>query len=201
MNIFGNHSSPAIKISGDLLVSSFQTAINNLSTAETAKYVAQQTESRTMQAILSSGASNAIYTTPNDLDEKAKEELLHESLNAHLQKAQSEQISAYANSQVIQLEAEAKKNYIGKKVRIVVKDQKFKPLESIWQDLRTGEVRNGEVNYKAIKGHIEDLSFERNVLVIQPDWISKLLYKDRKYFLAYVINPDTLKPAIGVELL
>ena len=201
MNIFGNHSSPAIKISGDLLVSSFQTAINNLSTAETAKYVAQQTESRTMQAILSSGASNAIYTTPNDLDEKAKEELLHESLNAHLQKAQSEQISAYANSQVIQLEAEAKKNYIGKKVRIVVKDQKFKPLEAMWQDLRTGEVRNGEVNYKAIKGHIEDLSFERNVLVIQPDWISKLLYKDRKYFLAYVINPDTLKPAIGVELL
>lgn len=201
MNIFGQHKSPTEAISGDLLIADFQTAINNLSTAETAKFVAAQTENRTMEAILSAGAANAIYTTPDDLGDSAKEQLLHESLNAHLQKAQSEQIQAYANSQVMQLEAAAKEEYIGKKVRIIVKDPKFKPLESIWQDVQTGEVRNGEVTYKTIKGKLQDLSFERNVLVIEPDWISKMLYKDRKYFLAYVINPENLKPAIGVELL
>ena len=201
MHIFGRHSQPALKVSGDLLIADFQTAINNLSTAETAKFMAAQTEDRTMQAILTAGAGNSIYTTPSDLDEQAKEELLHESLNAHMQKAQSEQISAYANNQVVQLEMAAKKNYIGKKVRLTVKDAKFKPFESIWQDMQTGEVRNGDVTYKAIKGKIEDLSFERNFLLLEPDWVSRLLYKDRKYFVAYVINPETLKPAIGVELL
>lgn len=194
------HSGQAIA-SGDLLVSDFETAMNNLSTAETAKYVAEQTESRTMQTILSSGTGNNIYTTPGDLSDQAKEELLHESLNAHMQKAQSEQISAYANSQVADLERATRKNYVGKKVKITVIEPQFKPLESVWQDSASGKVTSGEVNYRSIKGMVEDLSLTKNMLVVRPDWKSRLLFKDRKFFLVYVINPENMQPAVKIDVI
>lgn len=191
----------SLSVSGPLLLADFKFAMNNLSTAATAKYVAERSEQDTLQTINAAAARNNVYVTPNDLSPEQQSELVRSSLNAHLQKAQSEQIVAFTDQQVAQMEAEDRSNYKGRKVRIRVTDPKFEPIESFWQDKHTGQVRQGRLKTKSIKGIIDDLSFTKNLLVLRPTLKSRLILPDRKYLVVYVINPETLVPAVEIELL
>jgi hypothetical protein len=189
-------------ISGDLLVSDFISAITNLSTAETAKYVARRTEQETMEALRSVGANtNPVFLTPADIDPQAQAHIARSSLDAHLQKAQSEQISAFTNQQVSQMEASARQTYAGKKVRIAIVDKAFEPIESVWFDKRTGNYRRGVIKKGSIKGSIDEISFGQNRLVIKPSLGGRLLVPDRKFFFVYPVNPETLAPAVKISLI
>lgn len=193
---------PAQLLSGPLLVSDFKSAMINLSTAETAKYVAEETEKTTMHTLQSvSTQNNPVYVTPGDIAPDIQDELVRSSLDAHLKKAQSQQISAYANNQLLEMEAKDKQGYMGKKIKITILDQKFKPVESYWQDSQTGEYRQGTIKFKSVKGIIDDLSFHKNVLVIKPSLQSRLILPQRKFFFVYVINPESLEPTVQLDLI
>lgn len=193
---------PKPVISGDLLVSDFISAMTNLSTAETAKYVAKQTEQQAMDELRSVTAhTNPVFVTPSDIDPNAQAHIARSSLDAHLQKAQSEQIAAYAGQQVAQTEADAAQNYRGKKVRVTILDKGFEPVESVWQDKRTGQYRQGTLKRGSVKGIIEEVSLSRNRLVIRPTLGGRLLVPDRKYFFIYPVNPETLQPAVKLTLI
>lgn len=194
------NSENKIAISGPLLIANFETAINNLATAETAKYVAEESEQETMRTINSTTAHNSVYVTPEDLSPEAQAEIVRSSVNAHLQKAQSEQINAFADQQVAEMEALTKQNYVGKKVKVSVLDKKFKPLESVWQDKNTGEVTQGTIKSSSISGVIDDINFEKNVIVLRPSFRDKLLVPDRKYIFVYVINPNTLTSTVELSI-
>jgi len=187
-------------ISGDLLVSDFISAMTNLTTAETAKYVASQTEQQTMDELRNVSAhTNPVFLTPADIDPQAQAHIARQSLDAHLQKAQSEQISTFTAQQVAQMEVEDRQNYKGKKVQITIIDKAFEPIESIWQDKRTGQYRRG-VMKKAMKGVIEEVDFRQNRLVIKPTFVGGLLVPDRKFFLVYPVNPETLQAAVKLTI-
>ena len=197
-----NGGQPKTVISGDLLISDFISAMTNLSTAETAKYVAKQTEQSAMDELRSvSATTNPVFLTPADIDPQAQAHIARSSLDAHLQKAQSEQIAAFTDQQVDQMEAEAKHNYLGKKVQVTIVDAAFQPVETIWQDKRTGQYRRGTLKKGGLKGRVEEVSLKQNRLVIKPTFTGRLLVPDRKFFLVYPVNPKTIQPAVKLNLI
>ena len=199
--MFRKNRGPRPVISGELLISDFISAMTNLSTAETAKYVAQRTEQETMEALRSIGANtNPVFLTPADIDPAAQQHIARASLDAHLQKAQSEQISAFTDQQVGRMEADDRANYRGKKVQVTIIDRDFKPVESVWEDKRTGQVRTGIIKKGSIKGSIEEIDFRGNRLIIKPSLSGRLLVPDRKYFFVYPVNPVTLQSAVQIRL-
>lgn len=198
MRFFHKNKKTAELISGPLLISQFETAINNIATAETAKYVAEKTEQETMDAINSSVAHNSVYVTPEDLSPEAQAQLLRSSVNAHLQKAQSLQINNFANQQVAEMQIQTNQLYKGKKVKAINIAGKSTPFESVWQDSRTGEVNQGQIKSKTVSGIIEEINFEKNALILTPSMKDKLLVPDRKFIIVYVLDPDSLKPAVDL---
>jgi len=195
-------SQRAAKLSGARLVADFQAALSNLATAQTAKYVAEQTERATMQSLTSiSPHNNAVYITPQDLNSQLQPKLIRASLDAHLQKAQAAQLSAFADEQLSQTEQTDRQQYLGKRVRIRITDTAFKPVESYWWDKSKGQYQQSLIRTGAIKGSLADLVFRKNLLIIKPSLQSRLFLPQRKFFLVYVINPDSLQPAVEITLL
>ena len=179
----------------------FESAINNIATAQTAKYVARQTEQQTMQTLNQvSAQSNAVYVTPQDIAPDVQTEIARASLDAHLKKAQAAQIDAFAEQQLAETEQADKKDYIGKKVKVTIIDKPFKPVESYWFNDRTGQYDQGNVSFGSVKGLIQDLSFRKNLIVIKPTLRSRIIMPKRKFLFIYVINPETLKPAVDLAL-
>ena len=176
----------------------FVSAMTNLTTAETAKLAARQSEQATLQTIES---ANPQYVTPGDLSPEVQDQLVRSSLNAHLQKVQADQIISLTDQQLSQTEIDDKQKYIGKKARITVLDRKFQPLESYWFNDKTGQEREGVLKSKSINGIIHDLSFRKNVLLLKPTLKSRILLPDRKFIFVYVINPETLIPAVDISLI
>ncbi len=189
-------------LSGKLLLSDFQSAIANLVTMETAKYAAEQSEQATMQTLeFVSAQNNSLYLTPRDIPRLSQEALVKSSLDAHIKKIQAQQITTYTLAQITQMETDDKQKYIGKKLRINILDQEIGAVQSYWYDDRTGQSSQGEVKASVIKGTLQDMSFNKNLLIIKPLLSSRLLLSARKYFLVSVINPQTLAPIIDINLL
>lgn len=192
----------ATTVSGSLLVSDYRSAMTNLTTVETAKYMARQSEQATIHTIESAAlGNNNVFVTPGDIPATSQETLVKSSVNAHLQKVQAEQLKSFTAEQIAQMEQEDKRKYIGKKIRITVTDSAIEPVESLWFDNKTGKYHKGIIKNKVIKGLIEDIVFAKNLLVIKPLWTSRLFLPARKDYFVYVINPDTLAPAVDISLL
>jgi hypothetical protein len=184
------------ELSGQGLVADFLGAMTNLTTAQTAAFVAKQSETQTLATI---EAANPQYVTPRDLTPEAQDRLVRSSLNAHLQKVQAEQLDAMTEQQLQAAEAAAREQYLGKKLTITVLDPEFEPIESYWFDSKTGEERRGILKTKTIKGSIHDLSLRKNVLMIKPTLVARTILPERKFLFVYVINPNTLQPAVSVS--
>lgn len=189
------------RVTGPALVADFTAALTNLATAETAKYAASQTEQQTIQTINQAAPQNSVYVTPQDMSPAMQATVARSSVDAHLKKVQAEQITAYTEQQLVQMEQAARDNYIGRKVKIKVLDRQFKPLEALWFSSKTGHSSQTAVKYKQIKGVVDDLSLRKNAVVLRPTITSKLFIPDRKFIIVYVINPANLQPAVEIELL
>ncbi|HUP26176.1 MAG TPA: hypothetical protein VM124_00840 [Candidatus Limnocylindrales bacterium] len=201
-NAISTANANSIELNGRLLIADFQSAIANLVTAETAKYAAEQSEQATMQTLETvSAQNNGVYVTPRDIPQVSQEALVKSSLDAHIKKVQAEQITSYTAVQISQLEAEDKQKYIGKKMQVIVLDKDIGAIQSYWHDNQTGQSSQGLVKANAIKGVLEDMSFDKNLLIIKPLLASRLLLSARKYFLVSVVNPQTLQPIIDIRLL
>ncbi len=181
----------------EALVAEFQAAITNLATMYTAQHAAAQSETDTIQTLESMGIGNGVYVTPNDIPDHVKDQLTQSSLDAHLKKVQSEQITTTALQQVSEREAIAKRAYLGKKITFHLEDASFQPFESVWTDKKTGQFKTSVINNRRVSGTIDDLSFEHNLIVLKPLWFSRLFTPGRKYFLVHVINTTTILPAIS----
>ncbi len=197
-----NNTTNDIVRSGSLLIADFQSAIANLITMETAKYAAEQAEQATIQTIeTASSPNNGIYVTPYDIPLVSQEWLVQSSLDAHIKKVQAQQITTFTIAQIAQLEAEDKQKYMGKKVRIIVLNSEIGAVESYWVNNQTGQYSQGIIKARVVKGIIEDISFNKNLLIIKPLLASRLLLSARKYFLVAVINPETLEPVVSISLI
>jgi len=188
-------------ISGDTFMADFTAAVTNLTTAATAQSMADQSEQDALNTINYVGAQQAGSSLAlNAIAPELQRAIVRSSLDAHVQKAQSEKINSFAAEEMMRMEAEMKKNYIGKKVRISIVDKAFNPLESYWWNPNTGEFDKGNVKFGNVKGIIEDISLEKDLIVIKPSLGDKILMPKRKFIVAYVIKPDTLLPAINLSL-
>ena len=182
---------------GTALVADFVTAITNLSTTATAQFMAEQSERATIQTIESMGVGG--YVQANDMPTVSQQEMVKSSLDAHVKKAQADQIATFTAIQLQQMENQDKR-YRGKKITVNIIDPDFSPVESYWLDVNTGEYSTGILKSRQVKGVIEDIVLSKNIIILKPTMLSKLLFPSRKYFAVYVINPETLQPAISLEI-
>lgn len=188
-------------VSGELLVADFQSALVNLVTMDVATQEAERSEANVTNALQYSGAGNGVFTTPGDISPVAAQSIAKSSVDAHLKKVQAAQITNFTAAQVTQMQAEGLKKYQGRKVRIArVGDSKdvFIPL---WADKYSGQMRQGTYNGKVVTGTIQDLSFEKNVIVVKPTLVAQAFAPGRKFFMVQVINMKTLAPDVTIQLL
>lgn len=188
------------QISGDLLISEFQSAMVNLSTAYMAEAEAQHTEEDIENTLKYAPPSNGVFLRPDDISTAAADRLVKTSVDAHVKKVQAEQIKAYTASQVSQQQMEAEQKYKGRKVQITAVGDSKDVFIPLWLDKNTGGLREGTFKGKAIAGTIEDLALEKNLLVIKPNLMWRTIQPDRKFFLVVVINVHTLNPNIKIGI-
>lgn len=194
-------SNSGLVVSGELLVADFQSALVNMATADTAQFEAKRSEQIAVQAIADSPHdSNPIFITPRDIPAETQAAVAQASVDAHLKKVQAEQIASFSAAQIAQMEQEDEVKYKGKKVTIDIIDGSSQPVESIWFDNKTGQYQQTIYKKSSCKGTIQEISLTRNVLVLKPSFVSSLILPARKLFAVYVINPQTLSPAVRLHL-
>lgn len=184
------------------LVNDFLSALTNNITAETAQYAAEQSEQDTLQTIIASGSARiGGYVTPQDIPVDTQQLLVKSSLDAHVKKVQADQVKQLAAGQLKQMQSDNESVYVGKKVRIIIVDQSCDPVESFWFNDKTGQQNVGSVKRGVITGRIRKIELVKNLLIIEPTLVARLLNPARKYYLVYPINPQTLTPAVQIKLL
>ena len=180
------------------LIQSYINALTNLVSMDRAKYAAKQSEQDLMQGLGSLGVSNGIYLTSDDIPAEFGDKVVRDSVNAHLVKIQSEQISQATIAEVSRAELEANKLYIGKKIQITIDDRESDVVDAVYLDSNSSNYRVSKYNAKKIKGTIEEISFKNNLLVIKPTLAARLIVPSRVFIHVYVINLDLMKPNISI---
>lgn len=178
------------------LITAFESVATNLSAMYTAQFSAKRSEQETVQILEQLGAHNGLYLTPEDIPDDVKEQLTRTSLDAHLQKVQSEQITAVAMQQLHGQEQDLQRNFIGKKISLRAVDTVFKPFESAWTD-GAGQMKTSALKTNHLKGIIDSILLEQNLLVLRPSLSLRLISPNTKSYLVHVINPETLTAAVS----
>lgn len=185
--------------SGESLVADYVSAITNLTTAETAKYVADKSEQDTISTIAS--ASQGQFVMPQYIPPADQESLVRSSLDAHIKKVQAEQLTSFTWNQIVQMETDDKQKYVGRKVQVTILDPVNKPVESYWYNSGTGQYTSGYIKSGSVKGIIEDISIAKNMIILRPTLASRVILPNRKYYAVYVVNPQTLQPLVRIAIL
>src|SRR4051812_39928178 len=113
-----NQSNEIVR-SGELLIEQFRSALITRATVSEAKQLATQTEQQTLQHLAAIPSAN-VFVTPQDIPPEMKDEITRSSVDAHLQKVQSEQMAAHGTVYLKQIETETLQQYKGRSVRIKV---------------------------------------------------------------------------------
>src|SRR4051812_3422797 len=99
-------------VTGQELVNMYMTVVTNTLTAETALAHAAESEASTMQAIASSGiAMKNLLHDERPLSDTEQNQLLHDSLDAHVKRVQADQLHSFSQQQFENLESEAIKKF------------------------------------------------------------------------------------------
>lgn len=183
---------------GQQLVADFQSVILSLATAQVAAREAKHSEEAVLQQL--SDVSRGLYLNPSALSEVDGNMAAHASLDAHVKKVQAEQLESMSMSQMYSTMAEDRDLYVGRKIRVTNLDKSYKPFDGVWHDSRTG-IRSNALKKVALEGTIEQINFEKNMLVLQPKRTATLFNQSLRKYLVYVINPDTLMPAVTIQVL
>lgn len=192
------NSDENIEVSGRQLVADFQSALLSITTKEVAQYEAHRSEAELLQSLGASSHGN--YLNPSNLDSQTESNAARASLDAHIKKVQAEQIKSLSENQIQTTINDDNKAYKGKKVRITLIDKTYQPFETLWFDNQRG-YRNFIFKKNSVEGSIEELMFEKNAMLIKPKMLRRLVSNDLKYFIVYVINPDTGEPAVDITLI
>lgn len=184
-------------VSGQLLVADYQTAFLALVTAIAAKSEAERSENDLVSQLryMSGGA----YLSPGHMNPELQTDVTRGSLDAHIKKVQAEQLDMASTQQVEALSEQDKHTYVKRRVRITVLSPKETPIDSVWFSPRTG-YRHSTTKRTAVSGTIEEVRLDENVLLVQPSFVTRLMYRELKYYAVYVINPETLEPMVSISL-
>ncbi len=186
---------------GSELIQRYISALTNLITMEKAKSIAEQKESQFLEQINSLGARNGVYLTSEEIPSNQGETLLKESFNAHLTKVQSEQIINKTEMEVQHLLQTTKQEYVGKKISIEVVNHISNPIDAVYLDKKMNQYRVSEYKVKKLKGTIQDISFDNNLLVIAPTYSAKLLTPNRTLIYVYVVDIQTMNANITIKFI
>jgi hypothetical protein len=184
-------------VEGQQLLADFQTAFVAMATADAAKFEAARSEDEVLSH-LTLGADGS-YLNPTLLSDTNQFDYKRASLDAHIKKIQAEQVSQLSQQQIAELIDNTSKRFLRKKVRITVQNPDQQPVEAVWFDQKFGQRSNIVRNKKTIVGTIESVLLEKNALVLKPVWLSRLLMPSLKFYIVYVIHPETLKPMVSCE--
>ncbi len=187
-------------IDGEQLVSDYVTALINRSTTHAAQNEAEISQHQAEYYLQSAPIhTNDVFVTPQDIPIHLQDSLARASLDAQIKKVQAAQIAIKSSEQIEELERNNKSRYIHKKVQLSVIDTAMKPVQSYWQNRKTGKITTGTISSTSINGTIEDIVLQKNLLVLKPSLISRTFNPERIYITAYIVNPETLKPMVSIR--
>ncbi|MCA9332857.1 hypothetical protein KDA00_03205 [Candidatus Saccharibacteria bacterium] len=186
-----------INLDGGQLVEDFRSALLIRSTAEVASQEAKISEEETLQGL--DEISRGAYLNPTFIPEATQEALTRASVDAHIKRVQAKQIGEQSQYKLIDMQEEVDKKYKGMNVKVIVLNRDAKPIESIWQDPNTGEFYPSTVNTKGLSGKIEAIMLEKNSIALKPGMIANLGSSNRKLFMIYVIDPQTMEPLVDLQ--
>ena len=185
-------------VTGQTLISAFQTAFVNAATIQAAKYEASRSEHQLVDEL--AAMSSGTYLNPGSIANVNPDALGRASLDAHIKKVQAQQLNAMSLAQLQSLIAESKESFTGRKVRINVKDSQQQPIDIVWFDQQNG-YRTSVARKRVVSGKIEDIMLDRNMLILKPGAGLRLLNGRLQNYLVYIINPDTLEPMVDITVI
>ena len=185
-------------LTGEQLVTDFQTVTMYLMTADAAKQAAKQSEDAVMQELSSVSSGN--YLNPANINEAQGDYVARASVDAHIKKIQAEQLDDLSNAQLKAIIIKDTTDFVGRKVRIVASSAEYRPFDGFWFDNKKGS-RSSELNKQTVEGKIIEIDFRKNLLVLKPNRFSSLLSSSLQNYMVYVVNPHTLLPAVEIYLM
>lgn len=188
-------NSTAIKLGAELVASFEAVMINKVGAAVSA---AEATESEQMatDTLRYFGGGNVL--NPSLIPAESNARIARASVDAHIKKIQAAQYEALSSAQLADIQATTQK-YTNKPITIRVLDRDSKPIESVWFSAKKGYY-TGVVNTGQLKAVVEEVWFDKNAILLKPRRVSRLLEPNRKNYILYIVNPDTLQPMVELEL-
>jgi hypothetical protein len=196
---FRRRKKSGLIVNGDTLIQDFLTVFNNIVLVENLKYIAEQNEETTVAGISSVLPRNGVYVEPGDIAPDLKEQLATASVNAHMQKAQAQQIEKFSMTQLRELEDSAKAKYVGRKVRVQLLNRVLNPVDTHWFDTLTGRYNVNQHSPRKIVGIITDIDLNSNSILLKPTMAARAVNKSVKQHRVYIINPTGLKPLVRIR--
>lgn len=185
---------------GENLVQLFVNSLTNLTSMYKAKHIAESKETDLYSSLNSINPNNGVFISSEDISPDISDQFVKQSVDAHLSKVQSEQISHATLNEIKFLESETKYTYIGRRVIIKILDKNSDVVDAVMFDKSTNQYRVSKYNSKIIKGKIQDISFENNLLIIKPSFIARSIVPNRVFIHIYVLNLEEMKPSISIQI-
>lgn len=185
-------------ITGAQLVADYQATMVNLAGAELSALEAQESEDQAVRDLHSASRGNVL--NPSFIPTEAGASIARASLDAHIKKVQAEQIKQLSQEQLQMMSTQAAVKYGGRRVTVTVHDIESKPIESVWFDNRRGYYK-GVVRTKQLKGTIKEIWLDRNALLVSPTTTSRIFNPGRKFFIVYIIDPETMQPLVNLAII
>jgi hypothetical protein len=173
--------------------------MSSLTLVQNAESVANSQEKSIIEQLNSAGTKNGVFVTKNDIPESSEDQLIQASMNAHMSKVQSTQLSEKTIAKVTELEAWARSVFIGTKVTIKKLNSKSDCIDAVIFNKQTGEYRTSVYNKSTVKGYINDIQLNKNLLVISPTMTAKFINPNRHLFYVYVVNTQNLTSEITIS--
>lgn len=185
-------------LSGQLLVSDFQTALVSVATMEAATFEAKRSENELMDYL--SSVSTGSILNPSNLNADPSDNLTRASLDAHVKKVQASQMQSMGAVQLEQLSVADRSAYTGRKIRVNLLRKDRDAIESIWFDKHKGYFK-GIVKRGKVTGVIESVHLDKNALILKPSFGMRLINPALQNYIVYVVDPVDLSPAVQIDLL
>jgi hypothetical protein len=185
------------QITGELLIADFQSALAALATAEYAQGQAQHTENAVVSEL--QAVSGQVYLNPGSINPIRQNDIGRASLNAHVMKVQAAQLRQLSQDQLAVMQTQVSGDYVGSKVRVTALGGAESPFDAVWFNDQTG-YRSNEFKKPAITGTITEVNLAKNLLILKPKLLPRLINREFTAYFVYVIDPSNLQPAVTIDL-
>lgn len=184
--------------SGAQLVADYQATMINLAGAEISAAEAAQSEQLATGALQYFNGGGVL--NPSLIPSDSNAQIARASVDAHIKKIQAEQYKQMSQTQLTNMMRDTNRQYKKKPVTIRVLDPAKKPIESLWFNKQRG-YSTATVNTKQLKAVIEEVWLDKNTLLVKPRLVSRVFEPNRKNYLIYIIDPETLQPMVELDLI